>query len=205
MILKSREIMKSNEEKLIVLYLLDKVDMNMAFDEIHRFIEEHELMNYMTLYSSLYELHSEGYLEKVIDNNNDHFFITDSGVTAVAEFDKLIPMSVRTKIMSYVDSLKIKVDRQNEICAQIFEEPETNSWKVKCTVSDSDFVLMELNISVFSKEEAINIAKNWEETCTKLYGTILGELTVRREIIEDDEEATLTEDEMLKILKKNSY
>ncbi len=200
------ETLKKSYDKFVILFLLLNCETNISLSELDEFIRESELMDFFTYRSLLTELCEAEYAETTIENSVTSYSITDEGINIVEDFDKLIPLSARTKILKYVDKNKIKVERKSDVSAHFFNDKETNSWKVKCNISDGDFVIMEFTLTVFSKNEAIKVASNWNNNCTDIYSTLLENLSKDVPVVENDDfyDSQLTKDEAFQILERGT-
>ncbi len=200
------ETLKKSYDKFSILFLLLKVncDSNISLDELDEFMRESELMDFFSYRSLLEELCDEGYAETVTENFVKYYSITDEGTSVVEDFDKLIPLSARTEILKYVDKNQIKVERKSDVSAHFFNDKETNTWKVKCNISDGDFVIMEFTLTVFSKDEATTVANNWNNNCTDIYRMLLENLSKDVSSTGNDFDSELTKDEAFEILERGS-
>ncbi len=200
------ETLRKSYDKFIILFLLLNCESNISLDELDEFIRESELMDFFTYRSLLEELCEADYAEAINENAVTTYSITDEGISIVESFDKLIPLSARTKILKFVDKNKIKVERKSDVSAHFFNDKETNSWKVKCNISDGDFVIMEFTLTVFSKEEAVKVANNWNNNSTHIYSMLLENLSKDLPMQENDDYfgSQLTKDEAFQILERGT-
>ena len=166
----------SVENKLLLLYLIEKMDLPLTRSQITDFVRDGDYMEYYTLQQTLADMVFDGYLEMSQENNNTRYSITDQGLSTLEYFEKHIPGGVRMKINKYVNDNFNSVKRDYEITANYFQDRETNEYIVKCGVYDDDRVLMEINVSVVSREQARLIQKNWKSHVNVLYISILREL-----------------------------
>ena len=57
-----------------------------------------------------------------------------------------------------------------------FYDKNSNEYIIKCGIYEDEMTLMELTLSVVSREEANLICKNWRDNVNNLYGDILNKL-----------------------------
>ncbi len=169
------------ENKLLVLYLIDKMDLPLSRSQITEFVRESEFMDYFTLQQTLSDMVDEGYLEKSSDNNSTRYTITGEGLTMLEYFERHLPLYIRTRINKYVYDNFNSVKRDYEITANYFPDNENNEYIVKCGVYEDERVLMEINVSVVSKEQARVIISNWKNNVNTLYVKLLKELIAESE------------------------
>ena len=166
----------SVENKLLILYLIDKMDLPLSRSQITEFANECDYMDYYTLQQTLAEMVEDKYLEKTQENNNTRFSISDEGLTALEYFEKHIPGATRARINKYVHDNFNSVKKDYEITANYFLDNETNEYIVKCGVYDDEKILMEINISVVSRDQAKLILNNWKTRVNVMYMNILRQL-----------------------------
>lgn len=178
------------ENKLLLLYLIDKMDIPLSNTQISQFALEENYMNYFTLQQSLSEMVESGYLDKTQDNNNTRYTATDEGITTLEYFEKHIPIDIRNKINQYVLDNRSTIKKDFEITANYFYDHPNNEFIVKCGIYEDDSMLMEINVSVVNRNQAKLICNNWKQNVNKLYGSILSELAIN-----DDTNIQPTDDE----------
>ena len=169
------------ENKLILLYLINKMDLPLSRSQVTDFVREGEYMDYYTLQQTLAEMVEGVYLEKIQDNNNTRYSITDEGVTTLEYFESHIPGAIRSRINKYVHDHFNTVKRDFEVTATYFLDNETNEYIVKCGVYEDKRILMEINVSVVSRDQAKMIQSNWKGHVSEIYMNILNEMVVSRE------------------------
>jgi DNA-binding PadR family transcriptional regulator len=169
---------KTVENKLLLLYLVDKMDLPLSRSLITEYVLQSDFMDYLTLSQTLADMSDEGYLEKTSENNITRYSITEEGQTALEYFDKQLPYAVRGRINSYVNDNRRNLKREYENTATYFYNDENTEFRVKCGVYEDERVLMELIISVDTKEQAKIISTNWKNNAKTLYGKIIEDLVI---------------------------
>ncbi len=165
------------ENKLILLYLIDKMDIPLSNSQISQFALEEDYMNYFSIQQCLAEMVDSKFLETTQENNNTRYTINDNGLQTLDYFENNIPLQIRNRINNYVKENRKILKRDYEITANYFYDHKTNEYIVKCGVYEDDVTLMELNVSVVSKDQAKIISNNWKNNVSNLYSNILGHLT----------------------------
>ena len=67
------------ENKLIILYLIEKIEIPLSNSEICQFALEKNLMDYFSVQQYLSELVESGLLEMATENNSTRYTITSDG------------------------------------------------------------------------------------------------------------------------------
>jgi DNA-binding PadR family transcriptional regulator len=169
------------ENKLILLYIINKMELPLSRSQLTEFVREGEYMDYYIMQETLAEMSDEGYLESSQDNNNTRYSITDEGITMLDYFENLIPPSVRAKITQYVQQRFNCIKRDFEVTANYFLDSDTNEYIVKCGAYEDKCLLMEVQVSVVSRAQAKLISSNWKNHASETYLNILNELIRKRE------------------------
>lgn len=164
---------ESAENKLLLLYLIDKMELPLSRSQITDYILQTEYMDYYTLQQALADMVEGGYLDGVSDNNTTRYTITDEGLQTLEYFEKHIQPSVRSRINQYVKENRGDIKRAFENTATFFPNEEGNEFLVKCGVYEESRVLLELSISVDTRDQARLIQNNWKTNAKTLYGEII--------------------------------
>lgn len=163
------------ESKLIILYMINKMNLPVFLSYVQQFALESEYMDYFSLSTYLAELSNGEYLLKNIENNKTSYTISEKGLNILQYFSNRIPAHIKQKIDDYVFANKKKVKRELEVTS-IYYENDSNDYIVKCGVYDNSALLMEINLNVVSKEYAKQICQNWKDNVDNYYLSFLKSL-----------------------------
>ena len=170
------------ENKLTLLFLIEKMDLPLNRGQITDYIIKDALMDYFTLQKTLAELIEGGYLEAETQDNKTLYSITDEGLNILEMFGKRISSEVRAKINAFVKEQKREIQREFENTAIFFPGADGLEYLVKCGVYEEGRVLMELSLTVDTRDQARLIQSNWKENAKIIYGEIIRALAAKREI-----------------------
>ncbi len=162
------------ENKLIILYLIEKIEVPLSNSEICQFAIEKNLMDYFSVQQYLSELVESGLLEMTSENNSTRYTITTDGEDTLNYFIKHISNYAKTVINTYAQENSKRIRAEYAITANYFQEMN-NEYTVKCGVYDSDGTtsLMEISVNVATKDQARIICRNWKNNVVDLYGSIM--------------------------------
>jgi len=164
---------KQIEHKIMLLYLIDKMDIPLSNSQITQFALEENYMNFYSIQQYLKEMVEIDYLDSSTDNNTTRYTITGDGQKALDALADQLPIPLRTRISKYVSQNRKEVMKGFETTANHFFDHDTNEYIVKCGVYDYDTLLMELNLSVVNKEQALMICNNWKSNVGSLHAQII--------------------------------
>ena len=162
------------KNNILILYLIYKMDLPLPISQIE--IVALDYMDYFALQDSLHGLLGIRYLEATKENNTTRYIITEEGVQILDYFENRLPQDIRKKINQHVLDNRKSIKRDYETTADFFKNLNSDDFIVKCALYEDDVMLMEINLSVVSKEQARLICDNWKNNITKLYGSIIENL-----------------------------
>jgi len=181
---------KQLEHKIILLYLVDKIDVPISNTQIIKFAVEENFMNYYLVQKYLTEMAENGYLDGVRSGSSTRYTITDEGLKTLATFTSYISPNTKSRVAKYINEHLGAVKQDLEISATHFYQRDTDEFFVKCAVYDDDNMLMEINLSVVNKEQALQICNNWKDDEGRAYKEIIEILLMR----ETKDKGELSED-----------
>jgi len=172
---------KDVENKLLILYLINRMELSMSGAQITEFVISKEFMNYFVLGQTLADMVEQGLLETTDENAQDakttRYTVTNEGLASLEFFESHIPRPVRNLINLYVEENRGKVKRDYELTATYFSNAETEDFQVKCGVYEDKRALMELSVSVETREQAKLLQCNWRANASMLYQKIIDAMT----------------------------
>ena len=164
---------KKVEHKLLILYLIDKMELSLSRSQITDYVRQADFMDYYTLQQTLADMAGEGYLDESQDNNNTLYAITGEGQTMLEYFEKHIPAPVRALINGYVRDTRKDIKKEYESTANYFPNAVNNEFIVKCGVYEDERSLLELSVAVDTRQQARLIQDNWKANARMLYGKVI--------------------------------
>lgn len=164
---------KQIEHKTMLLYLINKMDIPISNSQITRFALEEHYMNFYSVQQYLKEMVEVDYLDSSHDNNTTRYTITGEGMKALETLNCYVPQYMKNRITKYVSQNRREIMKGFETAANHFYDPDTNEYIVKCGVYDYDTLLMEINLSVVNKEQALLICNNWKNDVGRLHAQII--------------------------------
>jgi len=164
---------KQIEHKIMLLYLINKMDIPLSNSQITQFALEENYMNFYSVQQYLKEMVEIDYLDSSTDNNTTRYTITGDGIKALDALADQIPVQLKNRITKYVTQNRKEVMKGFETTANHFYDRDTGEYIVKCGVYDYDTLLMELNLSVVNIEQARIICNNWKANVGSLHAQII--------------------------------
>ncbi|MCX7711622.1 MAG: DUF4364 family protein [Clostridia bacterium] len=168
------------ENKLILLYIIDKINIPINNLQITKIILENRYMNYFLLQQFLNELCENNLLSSAENDGKAFYTITPSGKQTLSYFVNLIPVGIKKRIDDSFAFLKKRIKNDTYITADYTPESE-NEYIVSCKVCEDDFSLIDLEIMVGTKNDARSICENWKKHSQQIYSEIIQSLIKKRD------------------------
>ena len=166
---------KSALNKLIVLYILDRIEISITNAQITNIILENNIINYFSLQECIAELEKSDLIKLEESQGQLTFQISEAGQRAVSMFSDKIPKSNKTLINDYITKNKDKIKKESEIFAD-FSKSGENEYIVNLRVIENEIVLIDLKLNVVSAKQARLICDKWNNSSSKIYGQIMDSL-----------------------------
>ena len=135
--------------KLMILYLIEKVDFPLSNSQISEFILDKGYTNYFTVQRAFHELEEENMLRVKQIRNMSHYALSDEGSEAIEMFEYQTADFYPSKGDEYTVNLKIR-EKEN--------------------------LLLEINLNVVSRDQAVYICDHWEKKHSDVYSMLIEKL-----------------------------
>lgn len=171
------------ENKIILLYIIEKIGIPVSNIQITKLVLEKKLMNYFLLQQFLNELCESSFLEYVDTDGKSFYKITPSGKKTLEYFTHLIPFGIKSVIDNAIPEIRKEIKNETFITADFTPKSE-KEFVVSCKMDEEDFTLMELHVTVGTKSDARTICENWKKHSQEIYSEIVSSLTKKRESLD---------------------
>jgi len=160
------------QNKLILLYLVDKINMPVSNLQITKIVLGNKFMNYFLLQQHLNELCDDKLLSLETIEDKSTYRITENGRKILSYFPGLIPPGIKTRIDNMATEIRKSIKNETLITAN-YKPGNENEYIVTCKISEDNFPLLNLELAVGTKNEARLICKNWEQHSQAIYAEII--------------------------------
>ena len=161
--------------KLIVMYMLDKVDFPLTNGQISEFILDKEYTTYFTLQQAISEMVEAGFIREESTHNRTMYHLTEEGSSTIEYFSSNISPTIRHEIDFFLQEKSYELKNEVGVRAD-FYQTKSNEYNVRCQILEGDSTLIDLTLSVPSKEEAASVANNWSKYHQEIYAQIMMKL-----------------------------
>ena len=161
--------------KLIVLYMLSRVDFPLTKAQIGDFILEREYTNFLTLQQAIGELIDAGLVTAQSIRNRTHLLLTKDGSETLSFFGNQISPSIKEDINDYFKENEIALRNEVSILSDYYKST-SGEYEAHLVAKDKGINLIDITISVPCEETAAAICDNWQKKNQDIYQYIIGQL-----------------------------
>lgn len=169
------------ECKVLILYILFKVNKPITNDEFLKLVLSITDMNYFYFQQFVLDLLNTGYIVSYQKDDHELYTITPSGIEALKLTGDMIPGIVKLKVDSNFKNELDVIENEVSISAEYTPKNE-KSYIVKCKIVENGETMFELKTFAGSSEKAKEIVDNWKNDAVNIYPQIIDALTKRSEI-----------------------
>lgn len=161
--------------KLIVLYMLDKVDFPMTTSQISEFMLDKGYTTYFKLQEALSEMVDSGLLKIETTHNRTLYHLTENGAETIRFFTNKISPAIQNDVNEFLKEKQY--DLKEEVAIKSDYYLNTNrEYEVRCQIVENGFSLIDLKITVPTETEAETIARSWSRQSQEIYALLLSKL-----------------------------
>ena len=169
----------SNETtgKLILLYVLDKMECDLTEDTIiDMCYYQTKWVSYFTCKIALSELTRSGYIQEVKSIQKDKYYkITTEGRSCLSYFFSEIPTSLKEEIAQFIHENKLAYKRKQEYFSDLIKNKD-GSYTVILKILEPTSTDLEIKLNASNQQVAKDIQRNWQENASKVYASIFDTL-----------------------------
>ena len=133
--------------KLIVLYMLDKVDFPLTTSQISEFILDKGYTSYFRLQETLSELTDSDLLRVETTHNRTLYHLTENGAETIHFFSNKISPAIRQEIDDFLKEKQY--DLKEEVAIKSDYYLNTNhEFEVRCQIMENGYNLIDLRLPV---------------------------------------------------------
>ncbi|MGF7059589.1 DUF4364 family protein [Brassicibacter mesophilus] len=158
--------------KLLILYILDKVDIPMNNSEITQFVLENNYMNYFMAQQFISELVNSKFIEFSTKDGHEFYHLSKAGKDTLNYFNDRIPQSLKDEVDKKYEKKKEEMIKDTQIIGNYYKKHDSE-YIVNLRVIEKDITLFNLSLNVVSNKQAKLICNNWKEAPQDIYKKVL--------------------------------
>lgn len=161
--------------KLIVLYMLSKVDFPLTNAQISEFILDKGYTTFFKLQQALSELIDTDLIREETIHNRTLYHLTEDGEESIYFFKNKISKPIQDDIDQFLREKKYDLKNETAVKADYYKNT-AGEFSVRCQVMEQQEPLIDLTLSVPTEAEAEKIATNWQKKNQTVYAWLMAQL-----------------------------
>ena len=161
--------------KLTILYMLDKAGFPLSNTQISNFFLEHEYTDYFRVQEVIGDLVDADLILAESTHSNTQYILTSAGRETLNFFSDKISDAIIQDIVRFFETNKVIMKQENSVLADYYKTTNQN-YAVRCQVRSDNNTMIDLTLSVKTKEQAEAICNNWKKQNEDVYMYLMDQL-----------------------------
>lgn len=161
--------------KLIILYMLKKVELPLTNTQLSQFVIDKGYTDYFSFQEYLHQLVETDLIRTITTSKSTSYDITTEGLKTLEYFQSRISDSIQVEIDKHLEENKYDIKLKLELSSEYIPEKD-GDYLVHLVAKENKKTLIDLKISIFDKDYAVQVCDQWKEQSHVLYKTILNTL-----------------------------
>ncbi|MDK2563625.1 DUF4364 family protein [Romboutsia sedimentorum] len=158
--------------KLLILYILNKIKMDLTNSQITQVVLETEMINYFSLQQFLSQLMESKFLATYKDSDREYYSLTQRGLEILEYFLSRIPQDITKKVDEYILNNKESLLSDTQVKSSFVKQSD-HEFIVNLRVIENQSNLIDLNLNVSSEKQANLICNNWKKNASYMYAEVI--------------------------------
>ena len=161
--------------KLMILYMLGKVDFSLSYTHISDFILENGYTDYMHLQPAISELLEDHLIHAETVRATTYYMITPEGEETNGYFQNRISPEIRADIDKWLKDNRLAMIDDISVVAD-YEKCLSGDYEVRCRIREKQASLCDLRLTVTDADMAEEVCGKWQEKSQQIYEYLVHEL-----------------------------
>lgn len=161
--------------KLMILFLIQKAGLPLSNTQISEFLLDSGYTDYFSLQNYLSQMIEANIVKSSKISSHTLYDITPVGIETLEFFENHIPESIKDIMIIYLRNNKYDIRSKFEVFADYIPQKD-GDFLVQCIAREDGTNLVELNLRVSEKDEALKICDSWEVKSHEIYKLLLHNL-----------------------------
>ncbi|MCR5507356.1 MAG: DUF4364 family protein [Lachnospiraceae bacterium] len=161
--------------KLIILYMLDKVDYSLTKSQVFDFMLDKNYTDYFTLQKVMNQLTDDSLIESKFKRNASHLTITGKGKETIGLLKNDISDPIRAEIDKYLTDNEVQLRNEVSISADYYKST-AGEYVAELTARERNTDLLSIRITMPTEDAASEICNNWQKKNQDIYAYLMENL-----------------------------
>ena len=160
------------ENKVLILYLLNKLQDGIKSDNLYKIVSSANNMNYFYFQELLTDLIESNFVGSFTKDEDTIIKITSDGQNALSLTKSLLPGILKLKADTVFKEELSNIAEQSSIITEYIPKSE-NNYTVKCKIVEKNEIIFEISTFAGSRDRAKQISDNWKNNANEIYPKII--------------------------------
>ncbi len=161
--------------KLIVLYMLRKVNFPLSNSQLTDFMTGKDYTDYFHVQEAINDLLDAGLITGEKIRNMSQYTATMDGEKTLEYFTSEIPCAIKQDIDQYLRENAFELRNENCTIAD-YEITADGGYAVHCIVTEGKERIIDLTINVTTEDEAERVCQKWPDKSQEIYMDVMNKL-----------------------------
>lgn len=163
---------KLAENKVLILYTLNKINKDIAENNLFKIISSINDINYFYFGQTLNDLVETRLVDSYTKDKDSIFRITSEGKNALSLTKDLLPGIIKLKADNIFKQELSSIEEESSVVAEYTPKNE-NDYKIKCKIVENNETIFEVSTFAGSRDNAKKIVDNWNKNANTIFPKIL--------------------------------
>jgi predicted transcriptional regulator len=166
------ETLELADNKLLLLYIFNKIKYPVSNLKITQIVLENDFMNYFTFQQYLTELINSNLLKVIENENKKRINITDLGAEVLAMFENRLSSIKKEKANQYLNK-RIDLIKKELTVSSDFNIDNENSYIVNLKAFENEKTLIDIKLNIATNKQANDLCIKWRNDASELYNKVI--------------------------------
>ena len=154
--------------KLTILYMLDKAGFPLSNTQLSNFFLEHDYTDYFRVQEVIGNLVDANLILAESTHSNTQYTLTTAGKETLNFFADKITEGITKDVLDFFEQNKMELRQETSIISDYYKTTNRN-YAVRCQARSDANTIIDLTLSVKTKEQAEAICNNWRKQHEDVY------------------------------------
>ena len=155
--------------KILILFVLDKFEMQMTDNALNAVLLGPGLVNYFSIQECKEDLIAKGCVERLLDSNGSVLYcITEKGKERLEQMKYMISGGLGARYAAYIEEHREELEHALTVNADCFEDSNGNTY-VRCYVREGVNCIVDVKLPVANRKDGVKICEAWKQKTSKIY------------------------------------
>lgn len=161
--------------KLIILYMLNRVNFPLTKSQLGDFMLEKEYTNFLTLQQVISELIEARLIKAQSIRNRTHLSVTEEGRDTLVFFENRLSDTIKKDIETYLQEHELAMRNEVSVMGDYYKST-SGEYEAHLVAKDRGIRLVDITLSVPVEELAASICDNWQRKNQEIYKYLVEQL-----------------------------